>query len=282
MSDATLPPEAVDSPWWRSGSLIAGLGFVAGVAVTGAALGLAGGLTPRTAAVAPANAPAQQRLQPAPMPGGLPPAGDIATLDAREAALAGRLDQIETRLRDADASSRNASGYATRAERMLVAIAARRAIERAQPLGPVETQLRLRFGESNPDAVAAIIAASRAPMTLDDLRLALDNLAPQLLRNPDDALWDRARRILSDLVVLRPADVPSPRPADRLRRARRALDEGNIETALAEVARMPGVASADNWVAAARRQSEARRALTEIERAAIQTPLAPAPAAGSR
>ena len=83
--------------------------------------------------------------------------------------------------------------------------------------------------------------------------------------------------MIGDLVVLRQADAPSPRPADRLKRARRALDEGNVEAALAEVARLPGAADAQSWTSAAKRYIAARNALREIELAAMQT--APAPSA---
>ena len=85
--------------------------------------------------------------------------------------------------------------------------------------------------------------------------------------------------MLGDLVVLRSVDSPSPRPSDRLNRARRALDAGDAEAALAEVAHMPGAANAESWTSAAKRYVAARHALTEIERAAMETPpAAPAPA----
>ncbi|MDG2533597.1 hypothetical protein P6144_08065 [Sphingomonas sp. HITSZ_GF] len=278
MSDETLaPPPRI--PWWRSASLIGTIAFLGGVGVTLGAFGLAGGLSPHDAAPAPLPSPSASSQPSIPA---LPPGTDLATLAARETALAGKLDQIELRMKDADASARGAAGYATRAERMMVAFATRRAIERGQPLGPLENQLRTRFGERNNEAVAAILRAAAQPVTLEDLRLALDALSPRLANDPNDSLWNRVRRMLGNLVVLRQADTPSPLPAERLRRARRALDRGDVEAALAEVAHLPGVALAESWTSAARRYVAARTALTEIERAAMDLPppLAPAPQAG--
>jgi hypothetical protein len=272
MSDETLAPQP-RVPWWRSASLIGTIAFTAGIGVSIGAVGLAGGFSPRVAAPAPLPAPASVTVP------ALPPGTDLATLAARETMLAGKLDQIELRIRDSDASSRGAAAYATRAERILVAFATRRSIERGQPLGPLEGQLKQRFGERNGESVAAILRAAAQPVTLEDLRLAMDTLAVRLANDPNDSLWSKVRRMLGNLVVLRQADTPSPLPAERLRRARRALDRGDVEAALAEVAHMPGVSSAESWTAAARRYVAARVALADIERAAMDTP-PPAPSAG--
>lgn len=269
MSDETFAPAAPRVPWWRSASLIGTIAFAGGIGVTIGAVGLAGGLSPRAPAPAPLPSPTAG-AQPA-IPA-LPPGTDLATLGARETQLAGKLDQIELRLRDADSSARNAASYATRAERMMIVLATRRALERGQPLGPLEGQLKQRFGERDGDAVAAILRAAAQPVTLEDLRLALDTLGPRLANDPSDSLWNRVRRMLGNLVVLRQADTPSPLPAERLRRARRALDRGDVEAALAEVAHMPGVAVAESWTSAARRYVAARTGLAEIERAAMDAP----------
>ncbi len=273
MSDETLATPT-RTPWWRSASLIGAIAFAGGIGVTVGAVGLAGGLSPRTSGPIPLPVPTISNQQAVPT---LPPGTDLATLAARETMLAGKLDQIELRIRDADVSARGAAAYSTRAERMMVAFATRRAIERGQPLGALEGQLKQRFVERNGDAVAAILRAAAQPVTLEDLRLALDTLASRLANDPDDGLLDRIRRMLGNLVVLRQADSPSPLPAERLRRARRALDRGDVEAALAEVAHMPGVGAAESWTAAARRYVAARTGLTEIERAAMDLPPPPPP-----
>lgn len=274
MSDE--PPR---TPLFRNPSLIGGAAFLGGLAVALGAVQLGGGFN-RAPAV-PTTAPSplvQPQQQPQPSLPSLPPGTDIATLNAREAMLAGKLDVIELRLRDLDGSARAASTYATQAERLMIAFAVRRAVERGQPLGALENQLRARFGERQSDSVAAIVQVAAQPVTLEDLRLALETIAPRLSAGPDDSLWAQARRMLGDMIVVRSADSPSPRPSDRLRRARRALDAGDVEAALAEIAHMPGAANAESWTSAAKRYVAARRALTEIERAAVEMPAAQQPA----
>lgn len=285
MSDEPLAPEPVRNPsLLRSRWITGGLGFVGGVALTAGLIELAGphSATAPQSAVKPAGAPTPTVPAVAAKPT-LPPATDVATLDAREVALAGRLDALERQLRDADASARNAAQYSTQAERLMIAAAVRRAVERGQPLGSLEQQLRARFGESHPAAVAAIVTAASDPLTLEDLRIALDTIAPRLGTGPDDSLWVRLRAFVSDLFVLHQVGMPSPRPAERLRRARSALAAGNVETAIAEIAHMPGASIAEGWTGAATRYVNARKALDEIEKAAAATPpkppvVAPAPA----
>jgi hypothetical protein len=276
---STLAPARGLSPL-GSTLLVALLAFLAGIAALAAIVHLSGGALWSGASETESNFSEEMpEARPSPIPE-LPPGTDLATLNAREQALATRLDQIEGRLAGVDSDSRVAAGHAARAEGLLIAFATRRLLDRGMPLGPMEDQLRNRFGQSHPDAVATITRAAEEPVTLEDLRLALDAIAPRLAAGgPDDGVWMRARRLLSDLVVLRQETSPSPRPADRLRRARRMLDAGQVEAALAEVAHMPGIDYAQNWVTAARRYIAARRALGEIELAAMADPGAPAPTA---
>jgi hypothetical protein len=201
----------------------------------------------------------------------LAPGTDLASLSAREQAQASRINELETRLAVIDTDSRAASAYAGRAEGLMVAFAARRAIDRGLPLGHIEGQLRQRFEATEPGAVAVIIRAAADPVTREDLRLALDAIAPTLVSGGSSGSWWRGfKREVSSLVVLRKDTTPSPQPNDRLTRARRAIDGGNVEAALGEVARLPGANDAPSWQAAAKRYLETRRALDSIELAALQ------------
>ena len=255
--------------------LIGVLAFLGGIGGTALIHQLSG---PRPVAPAPAPAPVSAPVpQPAPAPG-----TDIASLFAREQALAARLDQLEGRLGQADGGARAAAAHATQAERLMIAFAVRRAIERGMPLEMLDRPLRQRFGEQHREAVATIVQAANKPVTLEDLRVALDVIAPQLMSAPTDGLWALIRRGLSDLVVVRQADSVSPRPADRLKRARRLLDGGHVEAARAEILLMPGAPVAQNWLTEAGRYIGARVALREIEGAAMETPPpAPQPRAGA-
>lgn len=277
MSDAPLSTAPADRPGARAFYVIGGLSFATGVAVTFGAYQL--GVSPLQR---PAPRPTPALAAPAtPPPAGSAamPASDLATLGAREQALAARLDALDLRLHDIEGSARTAATQASRAEQLLIALSVRRALDRGVPLGPLAAQLRQRFGEREPAAVAAILNAAADPVSIEDLRLALSTLEPRLMSGPDDGMFTHARRLLTDLVVLREADSPSPRPADRLARAERALEAGQVEAALAEVMHLPGAAYAGSWAAAARRYIAARHALTTIEAAAIAA--LPLPARGA-
>lgn len=271
MSDEPLTPEPVRTPPARTNFLIGGGAFLGGMILTAGLFQLSGGIERAPVALPQQAVVAPQQAATAPQ---LPAGTDIATLGAREQQLAARLDQLELRLRDLDGSARSASAYASRAERLLIVSAVRRALERGQPLGALEAQLQQRFGETHGEAVSAIVRAAAEPVTLEELRVALDAIAPRLAMNPEDSLWHRFRRVLGDVLVVRQAHSPSPRTSDRLRRARRALDQGDAEAALAEIVHMPGATSAESWVTAAKRYVAARQGLLELEAAALQAPAA--------
>ena len=163
----------------------------------------------------------------------------------------------------------NAADRAGRAEAILVAFAARRAIDRGTSLGYLEDQLRMRFGATQPDAVDTVIEAGREPVTIEALRQALDANATVLLNPGANGWFDGLLNELRSLVVLHEATTPSPLPADRLARARRMLDAGQVEPALEEISRLPGAAQATKWTSAAARYVAARRALDTLETAAI-------------
>jgi hypothetical protein len=226
-----------------------------------------------TAAVVPTTgAPASSTTAAAP--------SDLTVLAAREAALAAQLAALEARQATIDTQAAAAAGNATRAEGLLVAFAARRALDRGLGLGYVEGQLRARFGATQPRAVATVINAARAPVTLEDLRLGLNSIGPDLVSSDRGSWGASLRNALANLVVVHKDGTPSPRPTDRLSRARDLLAGGQVEAALAEVSQLPGASKASRWVDAARRYVAARHALDVIETAAIigqtQQP-APAP-----
>lgn len=199
------------------------------------------------------------------------PGMDVATLAAREQALAARLESLDARLKATDADARVAASYAGRAEAMMLVFGARRALERGEELGIIATELRRRLGTAAPEAVATVLSASTEPVTLEDLRVAFDQIAPRLSTSqPDDGWLSAIQRELSTLVIIRKQDAPSPHPRERLARARRLLGQGHVEAALAEVSRLPGAQGAESWMAAAGRYIATRRALDTLEDAAIE------------
>lgn len=200
-------------------------------------------------------------------------APDPAEIEADRATLARRVAQLEDRIDRIGTRAGAAAGNADRAEGLLVAFAARRALDRGVALGYIEGLLRERFGRSAPEAVARVIAASQQPVTLDGLQSRLTALEPALIGiGEGESWWDATRREFSELFVLREEGTPSPAPRQRLQRARDKLAVGQVDTALAEILRLPGREEADQWIADARRYIAARNALDRIETIALMEP----------
>lgn len=237
---------------------------------------------------APAAAPQAVAAQPVAMPATkviVAPAAatDPATLSAREEILGAQLAALEQRAAAITGEAANAYGNATRAEALLIAFAARRAIDRGLGLGYLEQQLRARFGVAQPGEVAIVVNAAAHPVGLEDLRLGLDQIGPQLALGPaGGGGWGAAFfRMLGSLIVIHPKNTPSPVPGERLERAKRFLALGQVEAAIAEVERLPGAAQATGWMTGAQQYVAARRALDTLEGAAIAgraaIPAAPVP-----
>lgn len=225
-------------------------------------------------------APEGQKAPPTATERGTTDNGTAATIEQPPAnegdhaeALTARVSELEDRIARINVQAQAASGNAARAEGLLIAFAARRALDTGAPLGYIEGQLRLRFGQAQPRAVATIINAAREPVTLQDLQGGLEDTAPELLGNGRSGnWWADLKREVGELVVFRDAETPSPLPERRLARARRLLEAGRVDAALAEVSRMPGRDAAGRWMEQARRYIEARRALDLVETAAILEP----------
>ncbi|WP_417593704.1 mitofilin family membrane protein [Parasphingorhabdus sp.] len=194
----------------------------------------------------------------------------------RERALAVRVADLEDRLSRINVQAQAASGNAARAEGLLIAFAARRALDRGSPLGYIDPQLRLRFGDAQPKAVTTIINASRQPVTLEELAAGLDEIGPSLTTGSSgQGFWTQFQRELSELFVIRQQGTPSPAPQQRLLRAKRYVETGNVDAAIAEIEKLTGIEKdedASQWMEKARRYNEARRALDVIETAAILEP----------
>ena len=164
-------------------------------------------------------------------------------------------------------------GNSARAEALLVASATRRAIEQGKPLDYLEAQLRTRFSAARPAAVNTIIAAAKAPVTLDQLAAQLDGLSPALLGKPkDEDGWSRFTRELSGLFVIRHDDGKTSTPDQRLDRAKLLLRSGQVDAAIAEVTKLGDSQQKRDWLAAAQRYADARAALDQIEQAALTEP----------
>ena len=199
-----------------------------------------------------------------------PPAPRPALAAPLAAADAGRISTIESRLAAIESQAQAAAGSAGRADALLIAFAARRAIDRGVALGYLEPLLIQRFGRNHQPAVATIITASRDPVRLDSLIAEYGALGPALRGgSPEEGWWDAFRRELGTVVSIHRADTPSPQPQARFERARARLEAGEVDSALVETMRLPGAAHANQWIVRARRYIAAHRALDQIESAAL-------------
>ncbi|GHC98973.1 hypothetical protein [Novosphingobium pokkalii] len=206
-------------------------------------------------------------------------AASSAASDALLASTSAKVSALEQRLAEINQQANAAAGQATRAEALLVAFAARRAIERGQPLGILENQLRVRFGATQPGAVDRVIAAAAHPNTLGSLSEELAGIAPQLIgKAPRGNTWDWLSAQISGLFVIRHDEGPNATPEARADHARLAVAGGRVDAAISDVERMPGKDAATEWLAHARDWVAAQRALDQLETAAMVLP-APQPVA---
>ena len=197
----------------------------------------------------------------------------ISTM-AEQPMLTARIAVLEERLARISIAADSASGNAAKAEAILVAFAARRALDRGVGLGSMEAQLRLRFAETQPNAVESIIFAAANPVTQEELVQRLDGLRTLAVADGNTGWLTRIGNNLSSLVTIRRSDAPSADPAQRFDRALRATIAGRVDQAIVEVEAMPGGTNqaVQYWLRDARRYYDARRALDLIETAALVEP----------
>lgn len=186
-----------------------------------------------------------------------------------------RAATLEQRMARITIAAAAASDHANRAEAMMVAFAARRALDSGAPLSYLEPQLRLLFGDAQPKAVATIVNAAGKPVTLSTLRAGLETIHSAAQRgNPNESWWSATMRELRGLAVIRQAGDPSPELSQRIARARLEVESGQLEGAIEEVEALSETPETTLWLEQARRYKEARRALDVIETAALLEPRA--------
>jgi len=214
------------------------------------------GVAPPPAA---APKPAQPNIAAPPAPMERPTSADSA-----------RIAALETRLANVENATERAEGSAGRADALVVAFAARRAIDRGVALGYLESLLVGRFGAQHEAAVATIITSARQPVRLNELIDEYQTLGPDLRRGgPQDSWWSNFKREMGSLVEVHRSTRPAVNAEARYNRALQRLSTGDVDQALAETMRLPGAERAADWTAKARRYVAAHRALDEIESAAL-------------
>jgi hypothetical protein len=181
-----------------------------------------------------------------------------------------RIAELEVRVGRVENATERAEGFAGRADALVVAFAARRAIDRGVALGYLEPLLVDRFGAQHQAAIATIVTASRAPVRLNDLTAEYESLGSELKRGgPEESWWSGFRREFGSIVEVHRANRPAMNADARYSRALQRLSTGDVDQALAETMRLPGASRAGDWITKARRYIAAHRALDEVESAAL-------------
>ncbi|MGH6658048.1 MAG: hypothetical protein ACREBK_00160 [Sphingomicrobium sp.] len=245
------------------------IGLVLVLAGAGAMTWALANYPPMARVLGVANAPPPARAQAA---AALPAAGAPNSTNNAQAPAptTNQIAQVEARVARVEDLSQHAAGSAGRADALVIAFAARRAIDRGVALGYLENLLVQRFGAQHQAAVATTITAARNPLRLSDLVVQYEGLGPALRRgSPKANWWSSLSYELGSLVEVHSAERPSGDPDARYQRARQHLSMGNADMALAETMRMPGAANATDWIARTRRYVATQRALDEIESAAL-------------
>ena len=185
-------------------------------------------------------------------------------------AIADQIGQLQARVQRVESESQQVQGSAGRADALLIAFAARRAVERGVSLGYLEPLLVDRFGTGHPQAVAAIVTGSRSPVRVTELIAGYQDIGPQLVGPPpNEGMWTGIKRGVSSLITVHRSDKPSNVPQARYDRAMSHLMAGEVDAALAETMRLPGAPRGRDWIDSARRYVAVHRALDEIESAAL-------------
>lgn len=200
-----------------------------------------------------------------------PPSGNVAPVlrPANDSPVSNEGQVVPVYVTDSAISS-----DAVRGEGLLLTYAVRRALDDGAPLGYLAEQLRLRFGASQPQAVATVVSAAQAPVTISMLQTELNGLGPVLISgNREATVWATIQRELSQLFVLRRDGANAIAPSQRLVRAQVFVEAGILPQAMQEVAALPGASSAQSWMVRAKRFGEARKALDRLEQMALIRPV---------
>jgi len=183
---------------------------------------------------------------------------------------AAKILTLEQRVARIEAATQRTESFAGRADALVVAFAARRAVDRGVALGYLESLLLDRFGAQHQAAVATVITASHQPVRLNDLTSEYEAIGDDLRRGgPEESWWAGFKRELGSVVEVHKSNRPAMNADARYNRALARLNTGDVDQALAETMRLPGASRADDWTNKARRYVAAHRALDEIESAAL-------------
>ena len=222
-----------------------------------------------------------ERLESAAPPPALPATSQaqapaVDALDDRVAAMesrAGTLAAAVEALAAEQARSSNALALEdSRLKDLFLLALARRMLEAGRPLTSLEPALEARYRQSEPAALDALLAWSRAPQSRHTLKLGLDALNGEVAAHKpaEKGWWDRLKERLGGLVTVR--ESGGSRPVDhqaQMAKAEDAMAAGDVTLAIAALQPLPQTQGIRQWTADARLLQAADAALSRLEGAAI-------------
>jgi len=292
--EAGARPRPAGEDGARRGRLYLAVGAIAGLAVVLVLLlatlaGVPRGWPARgdrpPSAAAPGEGQTPRSLSPLPAPpaDAVPPADPAAAgpalsaeerllrLEAADAELARQLSTLATALA-MPAGAQAAADFELRSLEMLLLSLARRRLERGAPIDDIAPALARRFGARDPEAMDALAAWSRAPVSAAALAERLRALEREAEgAPPPDSGGEKAegaRAVLGTLVRVRRVEGGWP-AAERFRAAAVRLAEGDAGRAAAVLDSGPVPPRLRAWLADARRLARADRALERLEVALV-------------
>lgn len=199
-----------------------------------------------------------------------PPPGEGKDTDASSLQVAKKVEQLERRLDKIGDNANGVPAFSPSQGPVATALRARRLAESGKPLGFVEDQLGLHFGDSHPDAVGAIQAYARSPVPFADVSKDLVRRGDAMIgRGGDTPLWQQLQREFSGIFKIRKRGEPSSKPTRILQRAQEAIAGGDLEMAIVEIEQLQENDATRQWLVDARRFMKMKKALDIVENAAL-------------
>lgn len=196
--------------------------------------------------------------------------------NAPSADLGIRIGALEARLAQAEAATGPgaATGTSSRVTGLVLAFAARRAWERGQPLGEIESELRGHFANNELRFVDTISRNAKLGITNQKLKASFAELVPEIA-GANATLWERFSNGMSSIISIRSGANGREGPEGLLNKAKVAVEAGDFETAINKLEQHPRRASAQKWLDDARQYVEMEKALDALEASAFAAPAAP-------
>lgn len=191
--------------------------------------------------------------------------GRVAALEAEVQRLITENGALSTRIDSLMGYVADLSGSTSESHRDVRAIAlvsfARHLVEQGRPLGAIADAADAEFRPLDASAADALAAWSQAPVSAATLTHQLDEIADTGTHRKG-GWWAQLKGALAGLVHVHDGSAPDPLA---LAKARAAMHDDELETAIARMEKLPATPARDSWLDDARTLLATRSALDRIE-----------------